>query len=91
MVFESSGKKPVLLKDLLEADLIDAKTARKIELGEMSSEEMTSLVAKLRVFVDGALPIAGIINSSTSMRVFKQIVYYKLRYILNKTLIYEVL
>lgn len=66
VLFESAAKKPVSLQDLLAADLIDIKTARKIELGEMSSEEMKTLVAKLRVFVDGALPIAGIINFVTS-------------------------
>ena len=64
-MFESANKKQVLLQDVLDAGLVDSKTARKFDQGKMTPEEVKSMVANLKVFVDGTMPIAGVINSLT--------------------------
>jgi len=65
VVFESSTKRHVLLKDLLAAELLDYTTAQKYDEGKMTSEEVRIMVGNLKVYVDGILPIAGIISSKT--------------------------
>ena len=65
MVFESATKRQVLLQDLLAADLLDSTTVQKYEEGKMTYEEVQTMVANLKVYVDGILPIAGIISSTT--------------------------
>jgi len=65
VVFESATKRQVLLKDLLAANLLDSTTVKKYDQGNMTSEEVQIMVANLKVYVDGILPIAGIISSTT--------------------------
>jgi len=45
--------------------LLDSTTALKFDEGKMTSEEVKTMVADLKVYVDGTLPIAGIISSTT--------------------------
>ena len=65
VVFESANKKQVFLQDILDAELVDLKTAKKYDDGQMTSEEVSAMVAQLKVYVDGTMPIAGVINSIT--------------------------
>ena len=65
MLFESENKAEVYMKDIIAAELVDKKTAENFEKGTMTKEEVKRIVAELRVFVDGTMPIAGIINAMT--------------------------
>ena len=65
MLFESENKAEVYMKDIIAAELVDKTTAESFEKGTMTKEEVKRIVAELRVFVDGTMPIAGIINAMT--------------------------
>ena len=59
------------MKDIVAAELLDTKTADDFNDGTLSKEEVKNIVGKLRVYVDGSMPIAGIINAMTGRRVLK--------------------
>lgn len=68
-MFESRTGRQVTLKDLINASRVDTETANRIDEGTITTEEKDVLVAKLRVFVDGSMPIAGIINTANGERI----------------------
>lgn len=67
IIFESNQNRAVMVHHVLDAEAIDKSTVEKFESGQMSADEVRDMVGKLKVFVDGTMPIAGIINSHTSM------------------------
>lgn len=64
-MFESALGRQVTLQDLINAEVVDANMANRLDEDAIDHEEKKQLVAKLRVFVDGTMPIAGVINTVT--------------------------